>query len=126
MTYKTILSTITLSAASIFIGELYAQEPTPITKSEYNHMDSLQSVYKRDQAQTQKTQDVEKMSDVKTEQADAKAKSKEADRVQEEAADAAKQSDNALKREKKAQKSRKKADKQAEKAEAARDKSDLN
>ena len=28
MTYKTILSTITLSAASIFIGELYAQPPT--------------------------------------------------------------------------------------------------
>ena len=105
MTYKTILSTITLSAASIFIGELYAQQLPPLTKSEYNHMDSLQSAYKKDQVQTQKTQEVEKMSDVKTEQADAKAKSKEADRVQEEAADAAKQSDNALKSEKKAQKS---------------------
>jgi hypothetical protein len=126
MTYKTILSTITLSAASIFIGELYAQELPPITKSEYNHMDSLQAVYKRDQVQTQKTQDVEKMSDAKTEQSDAKAKSKEADRIQDEASDAAKESNDAVKTEKKAQKLRKKADKQAEKAEAARDKSDLN
>ena len=126
MTYKTILSTITLGAASIFTGNLYAQQLPPITKSEYNHMDSVQSVYKRDQVQTQKAQDVEKMSDVKTEQADAKAKSKEADRIQDEAADAAKQSNDALKTEKKAQKLRKKADKQAEKAEAARDKSDLN
>jgi primosomal protein N' len=126
MTYKTILSTITLSAASIFIGQLYAQELPPITKSEYNHMDSLQSVYKRDQVQTQKTQDVEKMSDAKTEQSDAKAKAKEAERIHEEAADAAKESKDAVKTEKKAQKLRKKADKQAEKAEAARDKSDLN
>jgi len=126
MKYKTILSTITLSAASLFIGELYAQELPPLTKSEYNHMDSLQSAYKKDQVQTQKSQDVEKMQDVKSEQADAKAKSKEADRVQEEAADALKQSDDALKAEKKAQKSRKKAEAQAQKAEAARDKSDLN
>jgi hypothetical protein len=126
MTYKTVLSTITLSAVSIFFSELYAQQLPPLTKSEYNHMDSLQTAYKKDLVQTQKSQDVEKMHDVKTEQADAKAKSKEADRVQEEAADAAKQSDNALKSEKKAQKSRKKADKQAEKAEAARHKSDLN
>ena len=126
MTYKTILSTITLSAASIFIGELYAQQLPPLTKTEYNHMDSLQTAYKRDQVQTQKSQDVEKMHDVKTEQADAKAKSKEADRIQDEAADAAKQSNDAVKTEKKAQKLRKKADKQAKKAEAARDKSDLN
>ncbi len=116
MKYKTILSTIILGAASLFIGELYAQELPPLTKSEY----------KKDQVQTQKSQDVEKMHDVKAEQADAKAKSKEADRVQEEAADALKQSDDALKSEKKAQKSRKKADAQAQKAEAARDKSDLN
>ena len=126
MTYKTILSTITLGAASMFIGDLHAQQLPPITKSEYNQMDSAQGAYKRDQVQTQKSQDVEKMSDVKTEQADAKAKSKEADRIQDEASDAAKQSNDALKTEKKAQKSRKKADKQAEKAEAARDKSDLN
>ena len=126
MKYKTILSTITLSAASLFICELYAQDLPPLTNSEYNHRDSLQTAYKKDQAQTQKTQDVEKMHDVKTEQADTKAKSKEADRIQEEAADAAKQSNDALKTEKKAQKSRRKADKQAEKAEAARHKSDLN
>jgi hypothetical protein len=126
MKYKTILSTITLSAASLFIGELYAQELPPLTKNEYNHIDSLQSAYEKDKVQTQKSQDVEKMHDVKTEQADAKAKSKEADRVQDEAADALKQSDDALKTEKKAQKSRKKADEQAQKAEAARDKSDLN
>ena len=60
-------------------------------------MDSLQTAYKKDQAQTQKSQEVEKMHDVKAEQADTKAKSKEADHIQEEAADAAKQSDNALK-----------------------------
>ena len=60
MTYKTILSTITLSAASIFIGQIYAQQLPPPTKTEYNHMDSLQTVYKKDLVQTQKSQDVEK------------------------------------------------------------------
>lgn len=53
MRYKTVLSTITLSAASLFICELYAQELPPLTKSEYNHNDSLQTVYKKDQVQTQ-------------------------------------------------------------------------
>ena len=47
MKYKTVLSTLTLSAASIFISELYAQQLPPLTKSEYNHMDSLQAAYKR-------------------------------------------------------------------------------
>ena len=88
--------------------------------------DSFESVYKRDQAQTQKAKDAEAMRDVKSEQVETKAKAKEAERIEGEAQDAAKQSKNELKTEKKAQKLRKQADKQAEKAEQARDKSDLN
>ena len=126
MKYKTILSTITLNAALLFAFESLGQELPPITKGEINRMDSIQSVYKKDQVQTQKAEEVEKMTEVKNEQSAAKAKAKEAQRVEDEADDAAKQSSDALKAEKKAQKSRQKADKQAEKAETARDKSDLN
>jgi uncharacterized protein (DUF3084 family) len=113
MKYKTVFSTLALSAASLFIGELYAQNLPPLTKAE-------------DQAQAQKSQEAEKMTAVKNEQAETKAKAREAQRVGEEADDAAKQSKDAVKAEKKAQKSRKKADKQAQKAKAARDKSNLN
>lgn len=126
MKYKTILSTITLNAALLFAFELFGQALPPITKVEINRMDSIQSTYKKDQVQTQKAEEVEKMTEVKNEQSAAKAKAKEAQRVEDEAEDAAKQSNDALKAEKKAQKSRQKADKQAEKAETARDKSDLN
>jgi hypothetical protein len=124
MKYKTILSTITLNVALLFAFELFGQAPP--TKIEINRMDSIQTVYEKDKVQTQKAEEVEKMTEVKNEQSAAKAKAKEAQRVEDEADDAAKQSSDALKAEKKAQKSRQKADKQAEKAEKARDKSDLN
>ena len=124
MNYKTIFTALTLNAALLFTFELLAQAPP--TKMEINRMDSIQTSYERDKAQTQKAEEVDKMTDVKNENSEAKAKAKEAHRVEEEASDAAKQSSNALKAEKKAQKSRMKADKQAEKAEKARDKSDLN
>jgi hypothetical protein len=125
MKYKKILSLIAVSAASLFTFELFAQD-SPVSKFEYKQMDSAKSVYDRDKAQTQRAEDVEKMTDAKNEQSETKAKAKEAGRIEEEADDAAKQSKNALKSEKKAQKQRRKADKQAEKAETARDKSDLN
>jgi hypothetical protein len=125
MKYKKILSLMMVSATSLFALETFAQD-SPVSKVEYNRADSLQAVYERDEAQTQKADDVEKMNDAKNEQTETKAKAKEAQRIEEEADDAAKQSKNALKAEKKAQKSRKAATKQAEKAEAARDKSDLN
>jgi hypothetical protein len=125
MKYTKILSLIAVGAASLFTAESFAQD-TPISKVEYNRMDSAQAVYDRDQVQTQKAEDVEKMNAAKNERSETKAKAKEAQRVTDEADDAAKQSKNALKAEKKAQKLRKEADKQAEKAEKARDKSDLN
>ena len=125
MKYKQILSVVVVSAASLFTVDLFAQD-TPISKSEYNRMDSSKAVYERDQVQTQAAEDLEKMTDAKSERSETKAKSKEAQRIEEEADDAAKQSKNALKTEKKAQKERKQADRQAEKAKAAREKSDLN
>ena len=126
MKHKKIFSFLIVTAASLFTFELFAQSEPPMSKVEYNRMDSLQAAYKRDQVQTQKAEDADAMREVKTEQAETKAKAKEAERVNDEAQDAAKQSKNALKTEKKAQKLRKQADKQAEKAETARDKSDLN
>ena len=126
MKYKTILSFLIVTAASLVTFELFAQPESSMSKVEHERKDSLESIHKRDQVQTQKAKDAEAMRDVKSEQAETKAKAKEADRIQDEAQDAAKQSKNALKTEKKAQKLRKQADKQADKAEAARDKSDLN
>ena len=125
MKYKRILSLVAVSALSLFAFELFAQD-APISKFEYKRMDSLQAIYNRDQAQTQKAEDAEKMTDAKNEQVETKAKAKEAQRIENEADDAAKQSKNEVRTEKKAQKLRKQADNQAEKAEAARDKSDLN
>lgn len=114
-----------VSAISLFAFDSFAQD-SPVSRVEYNRMDSLQGVYERDKAQTQKAGDVEKMTEAKNERSETKAKAKEAQRIEKEANDAAKQSRNALRAEKKAQKSRKQANKQAEKAEEARDKSNLN
>ena len=126
MTYKTILSFLIVTAASLFTFELFAQPEPTMSKIESERIDSLEAIYKRDQVRAQKAKDAEAMRDVKSEQVEAKAKAQEADRIEDEAQDAAKQSKNALKTEKKAQKVRKQADKQADKAEAAREKSDLN
>ena len=126
MKYKKILSFVVIMAASLLTLELFAQAESSMSKVEYNRIDSLQAIYKRDQAQTQKAKDTDAMQDVKAERAETKAKAKESARIDDEAQDAAKQSKSALKKEKKAQKLRRQADKQAEKAEAARDKSDLN
>jgi len=126
MKYKTILSFLVVIAASLCTFELFAQPESSMSKIEYDRIDSLQAVYKRDQVQAQKAQDTEAMRDAKADQVETEAKAKEADRIEDEAQDAAKQSKNALKTEKEAQKLRKRADKQAEKAKAAREKSDLN
>jgi hypothetical protein len=125
MRYKKIITVVAVSAASLFSYELLAQD-TPIGSSEYKRMDSVQTVYERDQVQTQKSEDLQRLKDAKSERSETKAKAKEADRIEDEANDAAKQSKNALKAEKKAQKLRKEADEQSKKAEEARDKSDRN
>ena len=121
-----IILPLTFSALALFALEATAQQSTEITKEQYNHADSTTTSFERDEAQTQREQDTERMTDVKNEQSETKAKAKEAQRVENEANDAAKESKNALKDEKKAQKARKKADKQANDAKDAREKSDLN
>ena len=126
MKYKTILSFLVVTAASLSSFELFAQPEPSMSKAEYDRMDSAQAVYKRDQVQTQKAEEAETMRDAKADQVETEAKAKEAERIEGEAQDAAMQSKEALKTEKKAQKLRKQADQQAEKAEVARDKSDLN
>jgi hypothetical protein len=126
MKYKKIILVLTISAASLFSFQTFAQSSEAMSKNQYDSIESSQATYKRDQVQTQKDKDAEAISDAKADRADTKARAKESARIDDEAQDAAKQSKNALKAEKKAQKLRKKADKQAEKAETAREKSDLN
>ena len=126
MKYKKLLSFLIVAAGSLATFELFAQSDTTMSKVEYDRMDSLEAVYKRDEAQTQKAKEADAISDAKSEQVETQAKAKEAERIDDEAQDAAKQSKAALKTEKKAQKLRKNADKQADKAKAAREKSDLN
>lgn len=121
---KTILS-FTFGALSLFAFDVSAQQ-TEVSKEEYNRADSTKATYERDQIQTQRQEDVEKMTDAKNERSATKAKAKEAQRIENEANDAAKESKNALRAERKAQKARKQADKQAHDADDARKKSDQN
>lgn len=117
---------MTLMIVSMFTMEVVGQDSTVMSKVEYDRMDSIQNAYDRHAAQTQKAEDLEKMTDAKSDRSETKAKLKEAQRVEGEANDAAKQSRNALRAERKAQKARKAADKQADRAEDARDKSNQN
>ncbi|MEJ1241965.1 hypothetical protein WBG78_27715 [Chryseolinea sp. T2] len=126
MTFRTIFSMLTVMAACLITFQLFAQAEPAMSKVEYDRLDSLFAGYKQDQIQTQKTDDAEAISDVKSARNETKAKAKDAERVSDEAQNAAKKSRNALKTEKKAQKLQKQADKQAEKAKVAIQKSDLN
>ncbi len=121
-----IILPLTFGALTLFAVEASAQESTEVTKRQYNQADSTKASYEREEAQTQRQKDTERMTDVKNERSDTKAKAKEAQRIENDANDAAKESKNALRTEKKAQKARKKADKQANDAKDARDKSNLN
>jgi hypothetical protein len=121
-----IILPLTITALSLFALETIAQQSTEVTREQYNRADSTKASYERVEAQTQRQQDTERMTDVKDEQSETKAKAKEAQRIENDANDAAKESKNALKSEKKAQKARKKADKQAKDAKDAREKSNLN
>jgi len=125
MTFRTVFSMLTVTAASLITFGLFAQAEPAMSKVEYARLDSLAD-YKQDQIRTQKADDAEALRKVKSARTETKANAKEAERVSDEAQNAAKQSRSALKTEKKAQKLRKQADKQAEKAKAARQKSDLN
>jgi hypothetical protein len=126
MKYKKIFLVLTLTAASLFTFEAFAQSSQAMSKDQYDSIKSSQADYKRDQIQTQKEKDAETISDAKADRSDTKARAKEAARIDNEAQDAANQSKKALRAEKKAQKQRKQADRQAEKAETAREKSNLN
>lgn len=121
-----IILPLTFGVLTLFTLEVSAQESTGVTKEQYNRADSTKASFEREEAQTQRQQDTERMTDVKNEQSETKAKAKEAQRIENDANDAAKESKNALKSEKKAQKGRKKADKQAKDAKDAREKSNLN
>lgn len=126
MKYKKIILILTLTAASLFTFQGFAQSSQALSKNQYDSIEGSQADYKRDQVRTQKDKDAEAINDAKADKADTKAKAKESARIDNEAQDAAKQSKKALKTERKAQKLRNKADKQADKAETAREKSDLN
>lgn len=128
MKNKIKISVVALSvmACTLFSIESQSQELPVMTKTEHERIDSLEKVKEREQIQSQRADDVDKLNEMKNERSETKAKAKEAQRVEEEANDAARESKNALKSEKKAQKNRKQADKQATKAEEAREKSDQN
>lgn len=115
-----------LSMASLFTYELYGQEqPSEMSKSEQNRMDSLKKVDAKIQQQ-QNAADEKTINDAKEASKETKANAKEAKRIEQDANNASNESRKALKSEKKAQKARKNADKQATKAEDARQKSNNN
>jgi hypothetical protein len=123
MKYKTII--LTLAAASLFVGQAFAQSGGDMTQAQRDKKDSVE-IAAHQEAQLQSRKDENRMADAKLDRKETKAKAKEAQRVENEANDAAHQSKSALKAERKAQKSRKQADKQAKKASEARDKSNKN
>src|SRR4051812_44617226 len=123
MKYKTLI--LTLAAASVFVGQGFAQGSMDLTQGQLDRKDSVEAVA-HEEAQLQSRKDENKMADAKLERKETKEKAKEAERIESEASDAAHQSKNALKAERKAQKSRKQADKQAKKAADAREKSNKN
>jgi hypothetical protein len=124
-TIKIILP-LTFCVVTLFTIQASAQEQTQVSKTEETQMDSMKTVYERDQMKTQRELDSDRMTDVRNERGETKAKAKEAQRVENNANEAAKESKDALRAEKKAQKLRRKADKEAESAEDAREKSDRN
>ena len=123
-TIKIILP-LTISILALFTIQASAQEQTQVSNTQ-DQVDSMKTVYERDQAKTQREVDADRMTEVRNERGETKAKAKEAQRVENDANEAAKESKDALRTEKKAQKLRRKADKQAETAEDAREKSDRN
>ena len=72
MKHKKIFSFLIVTAASLVTFELFAQPESSMSKVEYDRMDSLESIYKRDQVQAQKAKDAEAMRDVKSEQVETK------------------------------------------------------
>jgi len=123
MKYKTII--LTLAAATLFVGQAFAQYNDVMTQAQRDRKDSVQTATHQE-AQVQNRNDENRMADAKLDRKETKAKAKEAKRIENEANDAAQQSKNALKAERKAQKSRKQANQQAQKASDARDKSNKN
>src|SRR5690349_25016023 len=94
----------------LFISPLSvcAQDRDTMNKSEIAKMDSTESAnLKADQLQ--KTNDENRMSEVKLDRKQTRAKSKDAQRVEREASSAARESRAAVRTEKKAQKARKEA-----------------
>jgi hypothetical protein len=127
MKFKTIIILVlSLAALVLFTSESNGQERTEMSKGEQDRLDSLQTLYKRDEIRAQREKDENTIADAKQDKRETKAKAKEAQRIEREANDAARESRYALRTEKKAQKARKNADAQAKKALKARNRSDKN
>ena len=126
MKINTIILTLTLGGLSLATSELYGQERADMTSGEQHRSDSLQTMYRNEQVQSQKENDEDRLDNARVARRETKAKAKEARRVEAEANSAAKESKIALRQEKMAQRNRRQADAQAEKASKARDKADRN
>jgi hypothetical protein len=125
MKYTTIIITMAVGAASLFTTHAFAQSSGDTTQAERDKKDSVETVALKE-AQTQSTNDKNRMAEAKLDRKQTKAKAEDAQRIEKDANDAARQSRYAVRAERKAQKSRKQATKQAQKAAQAREKSNNN
>lgn len=104
-----------------------AQDSTARSYEDNVRIDSLAKAYEQQElAKSERRENSENLSDLKSEKKETKAKVKEAQRVESEANDAARESKIAYRQEKKAQRAREQADRQAKKAAKARIKSNKN
>jgi hypothetical protein len=126
MKFKTTILALALTTVSSFTIGVYGQSQPLLTRDEHQHLDSLETAQKANQAQLQDEKDKDNLSDMRKSKRETKAKAKEAQRLESDANDAARQSKNAYKTEKRAQKARKQADRQSRKATEAKRKSDNN
>ncbi len=128
MDKKRLMGVLLLPIMFVLFGHhVTAQNPDAATYRENARIDSLAQADRQHRMdQSEKRQDSETLSDLKSERRKTKASAREARRVEIEANDAARQSKAAYRKEKKAQKARLQADKQSKKAAKARAVSDQN
>jgi hypothetical protein len=117
-----------LLVATVFLnGRSVAAQDSTAMAAEYNaRVDSLVSLYERQDKADEKRKNSDNLLDLKAEKREAKAKAREAQKVENEANDAARESKMAYRKEKKAQRVREQADRQTKKAARARTISDQN
>ena len=116
-----LLATVFLSSQSVA-----AQDSTAMAAEYDERVDSLVSLYERQDNADKTRKNSDNLSDLKAHKRDAKTKAREARRVGNEANDAARESKMAYRKEKKAQRIREQADRQTKKAARARTISDQN